>query len=562
MTASFPKESGNGAYKMRSTYFFTRFCAFLCLAAMFVSLAVFPIPSSGEGEVSYRTLKKGDSGADVTALKTAMYYLGYFTSLNVSDQYNNVMVERVMALQKANRLTADGIASPELQALVFSGLCVPTKGAPAPTAVPVPEYSPAPSSTPSPAPLVSGPAASPTAIKFSTPEGGVTNVPSSTPAPISVTAPPSAYRTLKKGDSGEEVLRLKRAMYYLGYFTSLDLTGAYNDVMVKRVKALQRANGLKEDGIASPELQELVFGGQCIPTEGAPAPTPVPTPSPVPLSPSNLPKEVPATNEKGWLLTEGSYLYENDDAGLWLYKTQNISITIARYSENNLVWFETEVWCSPEDPLSSFLSPGNTPGKRYMSPMKMAEDSGAVLCLTDDFFGFRLNYNYRPGIVIRDRKVIGSHTYTADRSAFPNLEVLALFDDGSMKCYLSDAHTAQEYLDMGVVSTFVFGPILVTDGRLGPHMTSSTYYHYREPRCALGMIEPYHYVILTVKGRSDDSKGIYLDWLAQRMLFLGCTEALNLDGGGTVCLIFNGKMLNKTIKNLRSVTSLITFGAR
>ena len=391
-------------------------------------------------------------------------------------------------------------------------------------------------------------------------------MPPSTPTPVPPSedgaATPSPYRTLKKGDNGDAVLRLKTAMYYLGYFTSLDVTGSYNDVMVKRVKALQKTNGLKEDGIASPELQELVFSGMCVPTQGAPAPTPIPTPSPVPLSPSNLPKEVPATDEKGFLLTEDSYLYENDSAGLWLYKTKNISITIARYSENNLVWFETEVWCSPEEPMSSYLSPGNTPGKRYMSPLKMAEDSGAILCLTDDFFGFRLNYNYRTGVVIRDGKVIGSRTYAADRSAFPNLEVLALFRDGSMKCYLSDAHTAQEYLDMGAVSTFAFGPILVTDGRLGPHMTSTSYYHYREPRCDVGMIEPYHYVILTVKGRSDDSKGIYLDWLAQRMLYLGCTEALNLDGGGTVCLIFNGKILNKTTKNLRSVTSLITFGTR
>ena len=93
-------------------------------------------------------------------------------------------------------------------------------------------------------------------------------------------------------------------------------------------------------------------------------------------------------------------------------------------------------------------------------------------------------------------------------------------------------------------------------------MTSATYYHYREPRCAIGMIEPYHYVIVTVKGRSDDSKGAYLNWLAERMLYLGCREAINLDGGGTVSLIFNGKMLNKTTKNLRSVTSLITFGSR
>ena len=404
---------------MRSKSVFTRFCAFLCLAAVFMTMTLLPILSAGESTAAYRTLKKGDSGPDVIALKTAMYYLGYFTSLNVSDQYNNVMVERVMALQRTNGLKEDGIASPELQALVFSGLCVPTKGAPAPTPVPTLYRTPDPS--PSPAPISVSATGSPAPEE--TPHSSA--APATKPAEATATASP--YHTLKKGDSGEAVLRLKTAMYYLGYFTSLDLSDSYNDVMVKRVKALQKANGLKEDGVASPEIQELVFSGMCVPTQGAPAPTPIPTPSPVPLSPSNLPKEVPETNEKGWLLTEGSYLYENESAGLWLYKTQNISITIARYRENNFVWFETEVWCSPEDPMSSYLTPGNTPGKRYMSPLKMAEDSGAVLCLTDDFFGFRLNYNYRTGVVIRDGKVIGSRTYAADRSAFPNLEVLALF---------------------------------------------------------------------------------------------------------------------------------------
>ena len=74
------------------------------------------------------------------------------------------------------------------------------------------------------------------------------------------------------------------------------------------------------------------------------------------------------------------------------------------------------------------------------------------------------------------------------------------------------------------------------------------------------MIEPYHYVVLTVKGRADDSKGTYLPWLADRMLSLGAVEAMNLDGGGTVSLVFNGKMLNKGTKNLRNVTSMIGFG--
>ena len=77
---------------------------------------------------------------------------------------------------------------------------------------------------------------------------------------------------------------------------------------------------------------------------------------------------------------------------------------------------------------------------------------------------------------------------------------------------------------------------------------------------ALGMIEPYHYQLLVVQGRVDASKGTYLTWLADKMLEKGVTEALNLDGGGTVSLMFMGEIINKPNKNLRSITSLIGFG--
>ena len=76
------------------------------------------------------------------------------------------------------------------------------------------------------------------------------------------------YRTLKKGSKGEDVLKLKERMYELGYFTSAKLTDQYNDTMADRVKELQKKNGLTANGIASPELQELIFSDDCIPKDG------------------------------------------------------------------------------------------------------------------------------------------------------------------------------------------------------------------------------------------------------------------------------------------------------
>lgn len=158
--------------------------------------------------------------------------------------------------------------------------------------------------------------------------------------------------------------------------------------------------------------------------------------------------------------------------GCGIYKSDVLSVEIRRYTDtlNTLVWFETDVRCTPGAPLTSYLSAGKTPGRRGVNPIDLARDNHVVLGITDDFFGTRRNNNETVGIVIRNGKIISDKTYKANRARFPNLEVLAVFNDGSMKAYLSDAHTAQEYLDMGATDVFAFGPILVSDGQPGAHM--------------------------------------------------------------------------------------------
>ena len=79
------------------------------------------------------------------------------------------------------------------------------------------------------------------------------------------------------------------------------------------------------------------------------------------------------------------------------------------------------------------------------------------------------------------------------------------------------------------------------------------------------MIEPNHYMILSVQGRNKDSKGTMLQRVAEMMKEHGVKHALNLDGGNTMALIFRGRMLNKlaTFKKksfVRTVTSLIGIG--
>ena len=210
----------------------------------------------------------------------------------------------------------------------------------------------------------------------------------------------------------------------------------------------------------------------------------------------------------------------------------------------------------------AYLSTKNKkyPGKGYVNPIDLAKENQVVLAISDDHFGDRWNGGSRPGVIVRNGTIIHDKTVKYGQGKFPNLEVLAVFADGSMKTFKSDEHTAQEYVDMGVINTYAFGPILVQDGQLSEYMLRDEYYTYREPRCAIGMIEPHHYFLLVAKGRTSDSVGVYLTWLADKMIEKGVKEGFNLDGGGTTALIFMGEMLNKGTKNVRATTSITGFG--
>ena len=376
------------------------------------------------------------------------------------------------------------------------------------------------------------------------------------------------YRTLQEGDSGEDVTRLKLAMYWLGYFTSQNVSDQYNKVMVERVKKMQRLNGLEETGVADAALQALVYSGDAVKTDTAPKASPVPTPAPtsIPVKGPEVSPALPPLTAEGFLAPEADseeFVYENEEDGLWLYISASLSITIRRYwdAQNKNMWLEADILCSPETPLTSYLHYGKN-GKSLVGvhPVKLATENQVVLGISDDHFGTRAQGGNCTGIIIRNGQILKQKTYAADKKAFPNLETLAVFQDGSMKTYKSDAHTAQEYLDMGATDVYSFGPVLISEGQLSDHMQQANYYHYREPRMALGMIAPYHYFIVAVNGRTDDCRGVYMNWVAEKMLEKNVVEALNLDGGGTAALVFMGKRLNRTGSSVRNLYSMIGFG--
>ncbi len=90
------------------------------------------------------------------------------------------------------------------------------------------------------------------------------------------------------------------------------------------------------------------------------------------------------------------------------------------------------------------------------------------------------------------------------------------------------------------------GPVLVQDGKARLYHKEERMFangeNDRHPRTAMGYTADGHLIILAVEGRHPGvAEGASLHHLAAMLVQLQCVEALNLDGGGSSCLLVNGR---------------------
>lgn len=79
------------------------------------------------------------------------------------------------------------------------------------------------------------------------------------------------------------------------------------------------------------------------------------------------------------------------------------------------------------------------------------------------------------------------------------------------------------------------GPLL-TFNKKDETLDTAAFNRLRHPRSAIGIKPNGKVILLTVDGRNDNSAGVSLFELTKIMRWLGCTSAINLDGGGSTAL--------------------------
>lgn len=88
-------------------------------------------------------------------------------------------------------------------------------------------------------------------------------------------------------------------------------------------------------------------------------------------------------------------------------------------------------------------------------------------------------------------------------------------------------------------NVMVSGPLLILNDK-NEHLDSISFNKARHPRSAIGIKPDGSVLLLTVDGRQSQSAGMSLFELTKIMRWLGCSSAINLDGGGSTALWVNG----------------------
>ncbi len=86
------------------------------------------------------------------------------------------------------------------------------------------------------------------------------------------------------------------------------------------------------------------------------------------------------------------------------------------------------------------------------------------------------------------------------------------------------------------------GPMLLWEGAMIPQRDDRSFVTHRHNRTALGCRKDGSVLLLVADGRFNDyAKGLSLPELERIMLWLGCTSAINLDGGGSTTMYVQGR---------------------
>ncbi|MEO9022884.1 MAG: phosphodiester glycosidase family protein [Ginsengibacter sp.] len=152
----------------------------------------------------------------------------------------------------------------------------------------------------------------------------------------------------------------------------------------------------------------------------------------------------------------------------------------------------------------------------------------------------------------RKADVVWTYTDSAKKYAYASQTPVHFYRDSVDNIDLDHVkrnHGFSDFSKWKVETAVSGGPVLLQNGEVRITNDQERKFagkaaHNLEPRTAIGYTKDNKLVVLVCEGRSPDAAGLSLAQLAMVLKNIGCVEALNLDGGGSSCMLINGKETN------------------
>jgi exopolysaccharide biosynthesis protein len=182
------------------------------------------------------------------------------------------------------------------------------------------------------------------------------------------------------------------------------------------------------------------------------------------------------------------------------------------------------------------ISLGYDPSKNVPT-YEQAEAAGAIVAVNGGFFNVRDGGSVT--YIRMNGEIVDSDT-AARWKGNPNFNGAVMIDAAGKVSITKDmlnswfdTHPEYQYV-------IVTGPLLIEDRSIAA-LPESSLVKTRHPRTSIGKRGKRKVILLTVDGRTPQSAGMTLHELADFMLEQKCTDAVNLDGGGSTTLWISGK---------------------
>lgn len=264
--------------------------------------------------------------------------------------------------------------------------------------------------------------------------------------------------------------------------------------------------------------------------------TPAPTPTPLPTALPTLP---PTPKPLGLLGHKYEELFTEEE--VYTDTSYTSPSTVCTWREvydtetfnKPVTYFVVDIYLQDAELLKTALANNRFRGNSLLELEEISQDVDAVAAISGDFAVWRTT-----GLVIRNGEVLRS-------KLDDTRDVGVLYRDGTFVCYEAKHVPKEEILSKNPWQCWCFGPSLLTaEGEIKTKFNSRV--TRSNPRAAFGYFEPGHYCFVQVDGRGGSySKGLTMAELSRLMKSLGCTAAINLDGGATARLSWNHELINQ-----------------